>query len=140
MPRRSRPAPPGKMQQMDFHHPTGSPGPDYDWESHSGTRWFYKWVLGLAVPLLLLGYGVSVVLTREATFYGNRQPMPLHGLNAVVYGVVILSAALLLHCRFFWENVYSGAWWAELGKIIGLFGLIAGLGTLLLRAGVYGIN
>ena len=66
--------------------------------------------------------------------------MTLHGLNAVAIGIAFVSAAVFLHCHYFWGNIYNQAWFAVLGKIIGACGFIAGIGVVLVRNGVLGIQ
>jgi hypothetical protein len=125
-----------------WHRTPHNPGPyDDDWEDQPGQGPFYQWALGAAVPLLVLAYGVYVVVTQQASYgYGRRAPIHLHGLNAVALGVAAISVAVFLHCHYFWGNVYDQAWFAVLGKILAACGFIAGLGTLIVRVGVLGIQ
>jgi hypothetical protein len=53
-------------------------------------------------------------------------------------GVASCSTALLLHCHYFWGNIYHLSACAVLGKIIALIGFVAGLGYLLVHVGVMG--
>ena len=66
--------------------------------------------------------------------------MMLRGLNAMAFGVAWVSAALFVHCHYYWGNVYNQGWVAVLGKIIGACGFIAGVGFVLVRNGVLGIQ
>jgi hypothetical protein len=117
------------------HNPTAY---DDDWEDQPGQGPVYQWGLGGLVPLLVLGYGVYAVAARQAEY--GRIPMKLHGVNAVAFGTAAISAAVFLHCHYFWGNVYNQAWFAVLGKIVAACGFIAGLATLIVRVGVLGIH
>jgi len=115
---------------------------DDDWEDQPPQSAFHKWALGVALPAAIFAYGIWVLLTREAQVGGHMNPgqitMTLHGSNAVAYGVAVLSAALFLHCHYFWGNIYNQAWLAVLGKIISACGFIAAIGFLCVRVGVLG--
>ena len=96
------------------------------------------WGLGVALPLVVLGLGVYAVVARQAEF--GHVPLRLHGANAIALGVAGISAAVFLHCHYFWGNVYNQAWFAVLGKILAACAFIAALGTLMVRVGVFGIT
>jgi hypothetical protein len=119
------------------HNPTAY---DDDWEDQPGQGFFYKWVLGVVVPLLIVMYGVHAVFRREADFSGRGATMTLRGMNAVSMGTAAISLGLFIHCHYFWGNIYNQAWFAVLGKILGACGFIIGLGIVLVRAGVLGIE
>ena len=95
---------------------------------------FYKYFLGIALPVGILYYGVAAVVTRHAWMYGQYStPMELRGMNAVAIGVAAISLGVFLHCHYFWGNIYNQAWFAVLGKIVSASGFIAGLVTLIVR-------
>ena len=110
---------------------------DDDWEDQPGQGPFYQWGLGAVLPLAIAPYGLHAILTREAEF-GGRVSMTLRGPNAVAFGAAWLSAALFIHCHYYWGNVYDQAWFAVLGKILAACGFIAGLAFVLVRHGVLG--
>ncbi len=112
---------------------------DDDWEDQPSQGPFYKWALGVLVPLGLIIYGIHAIITRQATF-DNRFPITFHNLNAIAFGSASLSAGLFLHCHYFWGNIYNQAWFAVLGKILAAIGFITGLGILLVRNGLLGIK
>lgn len=115
-----------------------NPGPyDDDLEDQPTQGWFYKWILGIAGPLALAAYGISAVITRQ-TEYGTDISMELHGVNAIACGIAVISAAVFMHCHYFWGNIYDQAWFAVLGKIISACGFIAGLAVLIVRVGLLG--
>jgi hypothetical protein len=78
-----------------------------------------------------------VFLSREAEF-GNQITMTLHGINAQAYAGAVFSAAVFVHCHYFWGNIYNQAWFAVLGKILSACGFIAGLGFLCVHLGLLG--
>ena len=112
---------------------------DDDWEDQPGQGPVHQWGLGVLVPLILAGYGLRGIVRQEVLFGGTIQ-MTLHGVNAAAFGVAWISAGLFLHCHYFWGNVYNHAWIAVLGKIVSACGFIGGLGLVLVRNGVLGIQ
>jgi len=123
------------MQWRSPYNPTAY---DDDWEDQPAQGPFYKWGLGVALPLLALCFGVYAIATRQAAY--GRVPMELHGPNAIAFGVAGISLGVFLHCHYFWGNVYNQAWFAVLGKIAAGCGFIAALGVLIVRVGVLGIT
>lgn len=112
-----------------------------DWEDQPSQGWFYKWVPGVALPLLLGSLSTYAIFTQQATLADRFGiVLNLRGSNAAAIGVAWLSASLFLHCHYFWGNIYDQAWFAVLGKIIGAIGFIAGLVYVLIRFGVLGIR
>lgn len=119
------------------HNPTAY---DDDWEDQPAQGWFYQWVLGVAVPVGIAWYAVAAIARREATFSNQNILLTLHGRNAVAFGIAWLSAAVFVHCHYFWGNIYDQAWFAVLGKIVAACGFIAGLTYVLIRNGLLGIS
>ena len=97
------------------HNPTAY---DDNWEDQPGQGWFYKWMLGIAIPLGLGCWGLHAIIMREAE-YGDQITMTLHGLNAVAFGVAWISASLFLHCHYFWGNIHNQAWFAFWARFSG---------------------
>ena len=102
---------------------------------------FYSmWLFGVIVPIGIAIYGVICVVKRVAEFRGeSRVAMTLHGLNAVAFGVTFIAAALFMHCRLFWGEIYETTWILELCEIIAVLLIVVSLVTLIIRVGVYGI-
>ena len=118
------------------HNPSAH---DDDWEGQPSQGAFYKWVLGIGLPIAMAAYGVHAIITREAEF-GNQIKLTLHGLNAVAVGTAWISAGAFVHCHYFWGNIYDQAWFAVLGKIVSACGFIAGLVFVLIHNGILGIQ
>jgi hypothetical protein len=117
-----------------------NPSPyDDDWEDQPPQGPFFRWILGVSVPLAMVGLAARALVRREVNFSG-RVAITLHGTNAVAFGVAIVAAAVFLHCHYYWGNVYNQAWFAVLGKIISACAFIAGLATVIVRVGVLGVN
>jgi hypothetical protein len=121
------------------------PNPDYrpaayddDLEDIPTMGFWPKWFGGIALPLLLVGYGVACFVTRKAVLPGNHMSMDLYGAKAVAFGIASMSAGLFLHSHYFWGNIYHLSFWATLGKIVSACSFIAGLGYLIVRVGVMG--
>jgi hypothetical protein len=74
------------------HNPTAY---DDDWEVQPTQGPFHKWGLGVVIPLVILGFGIHAIVTRQAE-YGSRVTMIMYGLNAVALGIAGVSAALFL--------------------------------------------
>ena len=116
------------------HNPTPY---DDDWEDQPSQGSFYKWGLGMILPLFVFGWGLTTAWTQQAVF-GARVTANLSGLNAVALGCSAMCLGIFLNCHYFWGNVYDQAWPAVLGKLLGAMGFIAGLGLLIVRWGVLG--
>jgi hypothetical protein len=93
----------------------------------------------MAFPLAVAIYAIHVLFVREISI-GDRSSWTFHGLNAIAFGVAACAAALFTHGHYFWGNIYSQAWFAVLGKIIGACAFIAALIFVLVRNGVMGIG
>jgi hypothetical protein len=115
-----------------------APGDD-DWEGQPRQGAFYKWTLGVVLPIALGGYGLFTIATKQAEF-GSDMRLTLHGSNAIAFGIAWVSAALFIHCHYFWGNIYDQIWFAVLGKIVSACGFIAGLVFVLIHNGVLGIG
>ena len=97
-----------------------------------------KYGAGVALPLLLIGYGIACFVTRHGVLIGEYNDLDLHGSKAVALGTASLSLGVFLHCHFFWGNVFHLSAFAVFGKIIAAVAFIASLGFLIVRVGVFG--
>ncbi len=122
------------MDQRLPHNPTAY---DDDWEDQPRQGPFYKWFLGIAVPLTVAGFGIHAIITQQAD-YSGRVTLILHGVSAIAFGIAAISLAIFLHCHYFWGNIYDQIWFAVLGKILAACGFIGALGVLIVRVGVLG--
>ena len=116
------------------HNPTPY---DDDWEDQPAQGSFYKWVLGVLVPLLLAIYAFHAIKNQQIDF-GGRAIMTFYGPNAVAIGIAALAAAIFVHCHYFWGNIYNQVWFAVLGKIIAATAFIGALAFVLIRNGILG--
>jgi hypothetical protein len=128
-----------RLSGMWWRYPYNPTAYDDDWEDQPGQGPFYKWGLGVGLPLLLGSYGSYAIVMRQIDF-GSRITMTLHGLNAVAFGIAWCAAAIFVHCHYFWGNIYDQAWFAVLGKIVSACAFIGGLVFVLVRNGVLGIG
>ena len=96
-----------------------------------------QWLGGVIIPLALLVYGVHCILAHHG-IVGGRFPLELHGAPAVALGIAAVSLGTLLHCHYFWGNIYHLSFLAVLGKIISLIGFIISVGYIIVRVGVFG--
>jgi hypothetical protein len=117
------------------HNPTAY---DDDWEDQPGQSGFHQWILGLGLPIGILIYAVHIFVTRQAIMGDDNVNLDLRGRNAIAYGLAVASVAVMLHCHYFWGNLYNQAWIAVLGKILSILCFIAGLGYLIFQVGVLG--
>jgi len=107
---------------------------DDDWEDQPSQGPFFQWGLGVALPMLIAGWGIFAIVTRQSSWSGERGiSMTLQGTNAMASGVAAISAAIFLHCHYFWGNVFDQAWFAVFGKIAGAAGFIVGIGIVIAR-------
>jgi hypothetical protein len=123
---------------LRFQRPYNPTAYDDDFEDQPRQGPFYQYVLGAALPVLILYYGVRMIVRQEAGFDSEGVRMILHGMSAMALGIAAISLAVFLHCHYFWGNIYDQAWFAVLGKIISACGFIAGLAVLIWRVGVQG--
>jgi len=119
---------------LDYRRPVSdlrvdAPNPDF----HS------KWLFGALLPIGIATYGVICIIRRVAEWGGNHSRLTVHGLNAVAVGMVFITAAAFVHCRAFWGEVVQTHWIVELSEILAAILFIVALGTLIVRAGIYGI-
>ena len=122
---------------MLWRYPHRATAYDDDFEDQPSQGAFYQWGLGMIVPLGLLIYGLIILHDQEAT-WGNEITMTLHDMNAVAYGVSVLSIAAFLHFHYFWGNIYEQIWFAVLGKILAACVFILSTGYLCFCVGVLG--
>src|SRR5438876_1156975 len=119
------------------HNPTPY---DDDFEDQPAQGLFFKWVLGLVLPLMIFIYSVRAIVAEAAEFSIDQIALVVHGVNAIALGLAGAALALFLHCHYFWGNIYSQAWFSVLGKILAACIFIASLVILIIRVGVLGIR
>jgi len=124
---------------MWWRYPYNPTAYDDDWEDQPSQGAFYKWGLGIGLAVGMALYGIRAIVMKEVE-YGNQVSLTLHGLNAIAIGIASTSAALFVHCHYFWGNIFDQAWFAVLGKIISAIAFIACLIFVLIHNGVLGIN
>jgi hypothetical protein len=118
------------------HKPTAY---DDDLEDQPRQGAFYKWILGVLLPIGIACYGIFGIVEKQIEF-GSEVSWTFHGKNAIALGIACLSASLFLHCHYFWGNIYDQIWFAVLGKIISACGFIVGLVYVLIHNGILGIG
>jgi hypothetical protein len=124
-----------------FFPPTNyrSSASDDDLASIPSSRWFPKWIGGIVIPLFFVVYAVVCWITRHGLLPGeNTTPLNLYGKDAVALGVVSASVGVLLHCHFFWGNIYHLSAWAVLGKIVSLMAFVGSLVYLIVHIVFWG--
>ena len=93
---------------------------------------------GVALPLMLVGYGIVCIIRRHAVLSGGRISLDLDGTKAVALATATIALGTFLHCHYFWGNIYHLSAWAVVGKILSAIAFIGGLGFLIVRVGVLG--
>jgi hypothetical protein len=65
-----------------------------------------KWGGGVMAPIALAIYGISVLVTGEATLRGGRYggSLELWDFDAQLWGVGLLAGAVALHAMLFWRH------------------------------------
>ena len=135
----------GKLMKIDSmwfwrvpHNPSAY---DDDFEGQPTQGWWHKWMLGIIAALAMIGWGLFALSTQHAILFSrNLQRETFHGPNALALGCAGASLGLFLHFHYFWGNIYDQAWFAVLGKVATLIGLIASLAFVIVRVGVLGHN
>lgn len=110
-----------------------------DFEGQPTQSWWHKWALGIIVPLAAICWGTYGLFTQHIVF-GTRIRETFHGPSALAFGCAGVSLGLFLHFHYFWGNIFDQAWFAVLGKIVSLIGLIGSLAFIIVRVGVIGHN
>lgn len=93
---------------------------------------------GVALPLMLIGYGIACIIRRHAVLSGRNIPLELDGAKAVALAIATIALGTFPHCHYFWGNIYHLSAWAVVGKIVSAIAFIGGLGFLIVRIGVLG--
>lgn len=108
--------------------------PQFELDEDPPSDAWSKWAIGLVVPCLILLYGVSRIVFKQAVLYGTRgRSMPLGGWDAVALGVAIVAVALFLHSRYFWSNTNRMLPFAGLGQAVAMLAGILGIGFVSVR-------
>jgi hypothetical protein len=130
---------------MQDGRPMIHPRPDYqptayddDFEDIPTASVVPKWIGGIVTPVACITYAIHCFSTRHGLLVGQSHWMDVYGANAVAVGVACSSVGLMLHCHYFWGNVYHLFACAVLAKIASLIGLIASLGYLTVHVGILG--
>jgi hypothetical protein len=100
-----------------------------------------KWIGGVILPPVMLGYAVMIFITRHAYVprYGRSGgSTDLYGDRAVALGVVVLSVALFVHLHCWWGNIYWRSTWPVVAKVIVATSFIVSLIYLFIRVSVPG--
>ena len=92
-----------------------------------------QWFWGVAVPVVLAVYALSVLVTGEGILPGRGGRLVLNGLDAMVYGVGLLGVSSFLHWHFFWGNTRKLAQYSPLGRLIAAVVVVAALTVLVVR-------
>lgn len=67
-------------------------------------RWD-QWVFGVALPLLLLWPALRILVNQTGFLIGRPiLRMEIHGFDATLQGLGLVSAAAYLHFNRFWKN------------------------------------
>jgi hypothetical protein len=100
-------------------------------ESTSADR-AQQWIVGVGIAALLALYAVICMISQRAMFLRVRpvRMIEMLGANAVAVGALYLSAALFLHCHWFWNSHPEYHGYAQLGKVASLVGVVGSLGYL----------
>ncbi len=106
------------------------------WGGGPGGGWWAIVFGGIAVPLVLVGYGVSCIAMRRAWLFGHEVSLPVSGSEATSVGIAAITAGLFLHSHYFCGNLALLARWSWIGKVVGAIGFILGLGYVVVRLGV----
>lgn len=65
-----------------------------------------KWFGGVAVPIIILYWGIKSCVTRTAFFFGqNGSSLDLIDGPAIAMGVAVISAGIFLHFHYFWGTL-----------------------------------
>jgi hypothetical protein len=91
-----------------------------------------QWIVGVGLAGLLALYAIACMTSQRALFLNGRPLgiIEMQGSNAIAVGVFYLSAALFIHCHWFWSAHPDYHAFAQLGKIACLAGIVGGLGYL----------
>lgn len=63
-----------------------------------------RFVWGLAVPLVLVGYGISCIVARQASIFTRRGLTEVVGSTAVAVGIAYAAIGLLVYVHCCWED------------------------------------
>lgn len=117
-----------------------NPGPyDDDWEGAAADNLFMKWGVGVGVAAVLVTYAIVCLATGSTHLPGRHNDgMTVRGTSGVALALAWLGGGMVLHCHYFWGNIYHLHVAATIGKIAGLLMFVGGLGVVLVRVGVLG--
>ena len=96
--------------------------------------WKEKWIGGIGLALIPVGYGVYCLYTGHAYFPRRRGPiLDLQGWEAVVLAVAYIAFGAFLHFEFFWGRHPRLRSWSPRLKWGALLVVSWGIGYALLR-------
>jgi len=105
-----------------------------DWTSTPNGGAWTAWGLGIGVAAVLVYSGLEAIWAHDTIFNGSQASEHLRGTAAVAAGVAECGLAGLLFCHYFIQHWRPMAWYAVIGKIIGLLAIIGGLGFYAARS------
>ena len=82
----------------------------------------------MLVPLAIGVYGL-VAIVRQRIWLVRKE---ITDAAAVGYGIMLVSAAVLMHFRGFWGR-RGDTWWQQAGLLISGLGMIGGFGLIVAR-------
>ena len=87
------------------------------------------WLLGLALALVPVSYGVHGLQTGHARFFGHSgATLDLTGSAASAMAVAYIALGLFLHAHWFWGLNARLAPFSPLLKVLAILGFLGGLG------------
>lgn len=60
------------------------------------------WIIGLGIAGVLIHFGITTILSREATMGTTLLPKDVSGLTAIAYGAGVMAVGVFIHFHFFW--------------------------------------
>jgi hypothetical protein len=90
--------------------------------------WWLRYGLGIALPVPVALFGIYSIVLQHSYFYLRRVGfVPLHGLQAVVAGVMYLGIALMLFSNCYLQYHEKWAWYFQWP--LGLGGAMTAVGA-----------
>jgi hypothetical protein len=108
--------------------------PDSDRELPDGPALLLGWM----VPLFLVLFGLTSMITRHGFIPSRYGDLLVEGRNAVALGLACIGGAFALHCSYVWERTKSLAGVASVGQAAGLLVFITSAGVLIWKVGILG--
>lgn len=84
------------------------------------------WLLGVALALAPIGYGVRCLVTEHATLIGSRgSRLEVTGSAAVAMAIAYMAVGLFIHAHWFWGLHPRLSPWSPVLKILTLLTFLA---------------